>query len=1052
MSPLHLHLAADPTSLAGGLAAAASVSADPFARPLLLVPGPGPQRWLSQQIARRSAADGEGIMAGFDVHPLHRLERLLTTAGHDDAWHPARLVWSVLAVADDGDPGLQPLVTHLRANDQRYANALRVARLLAHYADHRPAMLAAWADDPDAAASDLGFDGWQVRLWQALGRRLTAPDPVRRRAALARAVASGEHPVPWPSVHVFAPRSTTAVQRALLAAMAHQIDVDVWLPTAGPDPTANPVGTALGRRARGWQAAWQTIADEVSVHDAAPRADTETTATTQGSALTRLQAAIHAGVRLPAVGDDGSITLHASHAAGRQVEVLREALVGAFADDPTLEPRDVVIATPDPRALAPHLTAAFTAAAQATAGIRRAHPGTQLRVQVGDGTVEGNQLFTLLRSLLQLGATRAGATQLLALAGHPFVARRFGFDHDDLERLEELVDAAAIRWGINGEHRACFGLEDIPQNTWQLGVQRLVMGEAFSDDRLVSAGIVATVDDVTSTDTTLIGALAEFVSRVSRFVRVSATPGTVPEWVTRLREAVAMLTDVPFDDGWQLAQTWAVLETLEARGADSPTLLQPADALALLGDAFSDAGTRPAFGNGSLVVCSLDALARVPHRVVCLVGLDERTFPRRGLGDGDDLLARDPAPDDPDPGSDDRQALLDAVLAAGERLIVVYQGQSSLSPEPHHPPAPVQELIEAVGADAVRREPLQPFAPAAFGAPGPSGATVTQSFDAGALAGARAVVGPRRPAPERHAVAGLQRGAPLTEVALERLTAMLRHPGRFLLKERAELTLGDDAPLAESIPVEVDHMTRWRIGDAMLTDLAAGHSPDAVITHAWLSGDLPPRALGASAIAEVAEQAGAVHTRLLREADAPPQTHAIDLDVEGVAVTGRLVTRAGLLAESHYGSVQAKHLAAAWVRMLALTVALDRRTDAVLVGGRGTHRLVAPPVDLARGFLADLVDLAGHATHEVLPLPPRVAEFWARERARGRDPLARRDELAKLWSFDSDEVWKLWWSKENPPWAQARTGDDPWGEPDEKSVLGALAMRVHAPIVRARQA
>ena len=46
-----------------------------------------------------------------------------------------------------------------------------------------------------------------------------------------------------------------------------------------------------------------------------------------------------------------------------------------------------------------------------------------------------------------------------------------------------------------------------------------------------------------------------------------------------------------------------------------------------------------------------EALARVTHRVVCLVGLDERSFPRRGLGDGDDLLARDPAPGDPDHGT-----------------------------------------------------------------------------------------------------------------------------------------------------------------------------------------------------------------------------------------------------------------------------------------------------------------------------------------------------------------------------------------------------------------
>ena len=60
-------------------------------------------------------------------------------------------------------------------------------------------------------------------------------------------------------------------------------------------------------------------------------------------------------------------------------------------------------------------------------------------------------------------------------------------DVDDLARLEDLTAAAGVRWGIGREHRAWFGLGDVAQNTWQLGVQRLVMGEAFSADELAES-------------------------------------------------------------------------------------------------------------------------------------------------------------------------------------------------------------------------------------------------------------------------------------------------------------------------------------------------------------------------------------------------------------------------------------------------------------------------------------------------------------------------------------------------------------------------------------
>ncbi len=1033
MNEMRLHTAGDLGTLARAFVAASASEGDPFARPLLLVPGAGVQRWLGQQVARASAADGEGVFAGFDVHRVGALERLLTGEGAVDGWEAERLVWAVLAAVGAGSPGLEPLAAHLAANDQRYANALRVSRLLRRYADHRPAMLAAWSSDPEAEAAALGFDGWQVRLWSALHDHGTGEDPVARRAGLAAAIAAGRVPVPWPAVHVFAPRRSTPVQRALLAALATRVPVHVWLPASGPEAPANALGSSLGRAAREAQAQWSALSPVVEVHDdPAPRA----------TALGRLQASVLAGVPVPEPVDDGTVQVHASHAAGRQVEVLREVLTGLFADDPTLEPRDVVVACPDPAALAPHLAAAFTD----PGGTARAwrHPATGLRLQVVEADAAGaNQLFSLLRDLLTLGASRATASQLLDLAAHPFVARRFGLGPDQLERLEELVAASAIRWGINPEHRARFGLRDVQQNTWQLGVQRLVLGEAFSDDHLASVGVVATVDDVSSTDTGLVGALAELVSRVSRLVRTLWGDGTVAEWVARLRDAVELMADVPFAEGWQLSQVWAVLESIEARGAASGARLAPADALALLTDAFAERGVRPAFGSGALVVCSLEALARVPHRVVCLVGLDERSFPRRGLGDGDDLLARDPAPGDPDPGADDRQAVLDALLAARDHLVVVYQGQSSLTPEPHHPPAGVQELIEAVGGEAaVRRASLQGFAWTNF-------VDAPSSFDVTALDGARALVAERTPAPERWAVGHLHRTTPLTELGVDRLAALLKHPGRFLLKERADLTLGDDEPPADSIPLELGHLEAWQVGDAMLGALRAGHTLDAVTTAQWLSGGLPPRNLGAEAIRGIAAKAGRVHRDFLAVADAPPEVQVVDLDVDGVRLTGRFALRGGVLAESHYGSVGPRHLGEAWVRLLALTVQLGRRTDAVLVGGRGTQRLVAPPADLARAFLADLVVLAGHATERVLPLPPRVAQFWVEDRARGRDPKDTTEQLEKLWRWDRDEVWKLWFPGDRTPWALRREADDPWGHPAEDTQLGALAMRVWEPIRKA---
>ena len=58
-------------------------------------------------------------------------------------------------------------------------------------------------------------------------------------------------------------------------------------------------------------------------------------------------------------------------------------------------------------------------------------------------------------------------------------------------------------------------------------------------------------------------------------------------------------------------------------------------------------------------VCTMVPMRAVPHRVVCLVGLDDGVFPRSGVVDGDDVLARDPLTGERDPRSEDRQLLLE---------------------------------------------------------------------------------------------------------------------------------------------------------------------------------------------------------------------------------------------------------------------------------------------------------------------------------------------------------------------------------------------------------
>ena len=86
----------------------------------------------------------------------------------------------------------------------------------------------------------------------------------------------------------------------------------------------------------------------------------------------------------------------------------------------------------------------------------------------------------------------------------------------------------------------------------------------------------------------------------------------------------------------------------------------------------------------------------VPHRVVCILGLDDGEYPRRARRDGDDLMLAEPHVGDRDPRAEDRQMLLDALLAATERLIITYTGNDERTNVRRPPAVPVGELLDIV--------------------------------------------------------------------------------------------------------------------------------------------------------------------------------------------------------------------------------------------------------------------------------------------------------------------------------------------------------------------
>ena len=67
-----------------------------------------------------------------------------------------------------------------------------------------------------------------------------------------------------------------------------------------------------------------------------------------------------------------------------------------------------------------------------------------------------------------------------------------------------------------------------------------------------------------------------------------------------------------------------------AEASDTPVALTLLEVRALLAERLQGRPTRANFRTGHLTICTLVPMRSVPHRVVCLLGLDDEAFPRKG--------------------------------------------------------------------------------------------------------------------------------------------------------------------------------------------------------------------------------------------------------------------------------------------------------------------------------------------------------------------------------------------------------------------------------------
>jgi exodeoxyribonuclease V gamma subunit len=380
----------------------------------------------------------------------------------------------------------------------------------------------------------------------------------------------------------------------------------------------------------------------------------------------------------------------------REIEVLFDQLLAMLDQDPALKPEDILVMAPDIETYAPFIHAVFDRLAESDFPHAKA---PHLPYNLSDRNVlRESVLIEPFLYFLTLPESRFGVLQIVKLLETEVIRKKLQWGEEDVLQIKNWIKETQIKWGIDGQDKVRQSLPPYVQNTWRSGIEQLLLGYAMSGEDLLHGILPYEKIDLSQAST--LGTFISFIEEFFAFIELLRSPRSLSAWAGILNTALEqffLYDELPVKE---LSLVQSALNQLrekqELAGYDAHLELEVIRSL------LKDDLTREKMGHnflsGGITFCDLLPMRSIPFKVICLLGMNDKAFPRITHTVGFDLMARDFKPGDRSTALSDRYLFLETILSAGDRLYISYIGQNIQDNSEYPPSVAISELLDTIRA------------------------------------------------------------------------------------------------------------------------------------------------------------------------------------------------------------------------------------------------------------------------------------------------------------------------------------------------------------------
>ncbi len=681
-------------------------------------------RWIGEQIAKVNGINAN-IRYPFPGSCLREVIRKIIGLNpeDEDPWRSNRIVWPILKLLPQllqKDEGLllkQWLESRGSTKGNLNIDEWHLARLIADafddYALYRPEILNAWINGGSNYKGINDSIRWQVELAKLLDKHIGV-EPfgllVQKSISMLKEEIDIKEKLPK-ELNIFGVSSLAPSQVNLIKALSGYIDIKIFITTPSPEPwkrfksrheednffskTQSHLYTSidepfleatLGKMGSDFQQLLEgtgefqlgkiieedLFANQLSIANKLNR---------EPYLIEQIQQMLiesETTFRLHRDTKDSSLVFIACPGELRQIQLVRDQIIQWLSSDRSLQPRDILIMTPQISKYSSLISAVFNDSSAT---------GIELPWCVSDNSLEDTPGLTQwLFNLLSVATEKLTANSLETLLSNSEYQNIQGFNPSDVNNINQILKDAGFRWGIDKRER---GGDDCHSLRWCL--DRLLLGLILPESSYFSPEGVSPLNK--GINPSFIIKWIILLENLSNLIKRMRETKTSKEWIEELR---VIINDVFVDsnkNSWEYHNLIEILEEWEKQSFDCDLQLNAAVVLSILKEKLGKRQSRSGYRNGIINICALEAMKALPYKVIILMGLDGDCFPRYKQRPKFNLLEEDYRIGDPSSTYQDRYVILEAIMSTRQHLLITWNCRDEKTGEEIPPSNPIQQII-----------------------------------------------------------------------------------------------------------------------------------------------------------------------------------------------------------------------------------------------------------------------------------------------------------------------------------------------------------------------